>query len=38
MPISLGNPFKGRHHPGEVILSAVRWYLGVGEQRNRKPV
>src|SRR3954449_10025288 len=27
MPISATNPFKGRHYPGEVILSAVRWYL-----------
>jgi IS6 family transposase len=27
MPISPENPFKGRHYPGEVILSAVRWYL-----------
>jgi transposase, IS6 family len=22
-----GNPFKGRHYSGEVILLAVRWYL-----------
>src|SRR4029079_17270448 len=27
MPIRPENPFKGRHYPGEVILSAVRWYL-----------
>src|SRR4051794_40647040 len=27
MPITATNPFKGRHYPGEVILSAVRWYL-----------
>jgi hypothetical protein len=27
MPIIATNPFKGRHYPGEVILSAVRWYL-----------
>jgi len=27
MPISSTNPFKGRHYPGDVILSAVRWYL-----------
>ena len=27
MPISPRNPFKGRHYPGQVILSAVRWYL-----------
>jgi transposase-like protein len=27
MPISPTNPFKGRHYPGDVILSAVRWYL-----------
>jgi hypothetical protein len=27
MPISPGNPFKGRHYSGEVILLAVRWYL-----------
>jgi transposase-like protein len=27
MPITPTNPFKGRHYPGEVILSAVRWYL-----------
>jgi len=27
MPISPPNPFKGRHYPGGVILSAVRWYL-----------
>ena len=24
MPITLGNPFKGRHYSGEVILSTVR--------------
>ena len=27
MPISLTNPFKGRHFPGEVIVQCVRWYL-----------
>src|SRR3954447_21156818 len=27
MPITATNPFKGRHYPGEVILSAVRWYV-----------
>jgi hypothetical protein len=27
MPITPGNPFKGRHDSGEVILLAVRWYL-----------
>jgi transposase, IS6 family len=27
MPISPRDPFKGRHYPGQVILSAVRWYL-----------
>jgi len=27
MPITASNPFKGRHYPGEVILSPVRWYL-----------
>src|SRR3954466_619054 len=27
MPITATNPFKGRQYPGEVILSAVRWYL-----------
>jgi hypothetical protein len=27
MPITLGNPFKGRHYSGDVILLAVRWYL-----------
>ena len=27
MPITPGNPFKGRHCSGEVILLAVRWYL-----------
>jgi len=27
MPIAPGNPFKGRHFSGEVILLAVRWYL-----------
>ena len=27
MPISPRNPFKGRHYPGQVIVSAVRWYL-----------
>ena len=27
MPITAVNPFKGRQYPGEVILTAVRWYL-----------
>lgn len=27
MPISATNPFKGRQYPGEVIVTAVRWYL-----------
>src|SRR5215472_6868851 len=27
MPITPGNPFKGRQYSGEVILLAVRWYL-----------
>jgi IS6 family transposase len=27
VPISATNPFKGRQYPGEVILTAVRWYL-----------
>ena len=27
MPISAANPFKGRQYPGDVILTAVRWYL-----------
>jgi transposase, IS6 family len=27
MPITVTNPFKGRHYPGNVILQAVRWYL-----------
>jgi IS6 family transposase len=27
MPISPTNPFKDRHDPADVILSAVRWYL-----------
>ncbi len=26
MPITAANPFKGRQYPGEVILTAVRWY------------
>jgi IS6 family transposase len=25
--ICVGNPFKGRQYAGEVILTAVRWYL-----------
>jgi transposase, IS6 family len=25
--ITAANPFKGRQYPGEVILTAVRWYL-----------
>jgi IS6 family transposase len=27
VPITAANPFKGRQYPGEVILTAVRWYL-----------
>src|SRR6267143_6729178 len=27
MPINPHNPFKGRQHPGEVIVLCVRWYL-----------
>lgn len=27
MPITAANAFKGRQHPGAVILTAVRWYL-----------
>jgi len=27
VPISAADPFKGRQYPGEVILTAVRWYL-----------
>jgi transposase, IS6 family len=27
VPITVANPFKGRQYPGEVILTAVRWYL-----------
>jgi IS6 family transposase len=27
VPLSAVNPFKGRQHPGEVILISVRWYL-----------
>ena len=27
MPINLHIPFKGRQHPGEVIVLCVRWYL-----------
>jgi transposase, IS6 family len=27
VPINFVNPFKGRQYPGEVILTAVRWYL-----------
>ena len=27
MPITVWNPFKGRHYPGELILLCVRWYL-----------
>src|SRR5260370_35061528 len=27
MQINLHNPFKGRQHPGEVIVLCVRWYL-----------
>ena len=27
MPITEANPFKGRQYPGQVIVTAVRWYL-----------
>jgi IS6 family transposase len=27
MPITAARPFKGRQYSGEVILTAVRWYL-----------
>jgi transposase-like protein len=27
VPITEANPFKGRQYPGEVIVTAVRWYL-----------
>ena len=27
MPITESNPFKGRQYPGQVIVTAVRWYL-----------
>jgi transposase, IS6 family len=27
VPITASNPFKGRQYPGEVIVTAVRWYL-----------
>lgn len=27
MPISPDNPFKGRQHPGDLIILCVRWYL-----------
>src|ERR1700722_7841623 len=27
MPITASNPFKGRQHPGELIILCVRWYL-----------
>jgi transposase-like protein len=27
MPMTAINPFKGRQYPGEVIITAVRWYL-----------
>jgi transposase, IS6 family len=27
VPITPTNPFKGRQYPGEVIVTAVRWYL-----------
>jgi IS6 family transposase len=27
MPITASNPFKGRQHPGELIVLCVRWYL-----------
>ena len=28
VPITKANPFKGRQYPGQVIVTAVRWYLG----------
>ena len=27
MPISIAQPFKGRQYAGDIILTAVRWYL-----------
>jgi len=27
VPITQANPFKGRQYPGQVIVTAVRWYL-----------
>jgi IS6 family transposase len=27
VPITAANPFKGRQYPGQVIVTAVRWYL-----------
>jgi IS6 family transposase len=27
VPIIAINPFKGRQYPGQVIVTAVRWYL-----------
>jgi transposase-like protein len=27
VPITAANPFKGRQYPGEVMLTAMRWYL-----------
>ena len=27
MPIGPDNPFKGRQHPGDLIILCVRWYL-----------
>src|SRR6202050_1189957 len=27
MPITPNDPFKGRQHPGEVVILCVRWYL-----------
>ena len=27
MPITASNPFKGRQHPGQLIILCVRWYL-----------
>ena len=27
MPITASNPFKWRHHPGDIIMWCVRWYL-----------
>jgi transposase-like protein len=27
MPITANHSFKGRQHPGELIILCVRWYL-----------